>query len=321
MARAHSASTASIYAVLFVVGAARAFAGPAGQALVPNLVPPPQFTSAVAWNAGTWHAATIVGPALGGALYAWMGGAAEVYAVAGAMQIVGIVAIAAVQPIRAQEPARGGSWQDLVAGARYVWRRRIIRGAVTLDMFAVLLGGAVALLPVFASDILHVGPAGLGMLRSAPAVGAVATAVALGLRPLERRSGTLLLVSVAIFGATTIGFGLSRSFALSLALLAIGGAVDMVSVYVRHAVVQLSTPDEMRGRVAAINLAFIGASNELGELESGVTAAWLGTVPAVVAGGAGTCVVVLAWMLLFPELRRLDRLDASELSEVSPRAR
>jgi MFS family permease len=306
----------AIYAILVVVGAARAFAGPAGQSLMPNLVPPEDFTNAVAWSSTVWHTANLAGPALGGLLYAARGSAADVHGSAALLEIGGVCAIGVVRAIREQKKASGGaSWHELVAGARYVWRRRVILGAVSLDMFAVLLGGAVALLPVFARDILHVGPQGLGLLRSAPAAGAVAMAVLLAHRPIARRAGAVLLASVLVFGLATIGFGLSRAFELSLALLVIAGAADMVSVFVRHAVVQLATPDEMRGRVAAINLLFIGTSNELGELESGLTAAWLGTVRAVVAGGVGTCLVVLAWAGLFPALRRVDRLDAEALGE------
>jgi MFS family permease len=195
------------------------------------------------------------------------------------------------------------------AGLAYVFRRRILLGAISLDLFAVLLGGAIALLPIFARDILHAGPLGLGLLRSAPAIGAALTALFLALRPLGGRTGYTMFGCVFLFGLATIVFGLSENLALSLAALAVAGAADMVSIYVRHSLVQLETPDGMRGRVAAVNLLFIGASNELGEFESGLSAEWLGTVPAAVLGGIGTCAVVVLWAALFPELRRADRLD------------
>jgi hypothetical protein len=209
---------------------------------------------------------------------------------------------------RARETA-AVSWTRLLAGVRYVRDHRLILGAISLDLFAVLLGGAVALLPVFASEVLHVGPWGLGGLRSAPALGAAATAVVLAYRPLRRHAGAMMLLCVGLFGVATILFGVSRNVGLSLLALMAVGATDMVSVYVRQTVVQLTTPDEMRGRVNAVNQVFIGASNELGEFESGLTAAWLGTVPAVIVGGVGTCLVVALWAVLFPELRRVDRLD------------
>jgi MFS family permease len=307
-------SVLAIYATLAMVGLGRAFSGAAMHALVPNLVPRADFTNAVAWSATVWHAATLVGPALGGIAYAWADRPLEVYGVAAALQLIAASAVSALKPLHAQKRVTGMTPADFSAGLRYVYARKIILGSVTLDMFAVLLGGAVALLPVYARDILGVGPSGLGALRSAPAVGAVAMAMVLARFPVSRRAGAILLASVAVFGVATVGFGVSRSFSLSFIMLLLGGAADMVSVYIRHAVVQLATPDELRGRVAAINLAFIGASNELGELESGATAAWLGTVPAVVAGGVGTMVVVLLWTLLFRELRNVDRLDEESLA-------
>jgi hypothetical protein len=204
---------------------------------------------------------------------------------------------------------RAASWAQLVAGLHYVWRQKTILGSISLDLFAVLLGGAVALLPIYAKDILHIGPWGLGLLRSAPAVGAMTMAVYLGARPMTRRAGPLMLWCVAGFGVATVIFGLSRTPWLSLVALLAMGAMDMVSVVVRLTLVQLATPAAMRGRVSAVNQLFIGASNELGELESGVTAAWLGAVPAAVAGGIGTLVVVALWTAMFPGLRRIDRLE------------
>jgi MFS family permease len=309
-ARSQSPSVLHIYAVLTIVGACRAFAGPAGAALMPNLVPAPHFPNAVAWSASIWQVSTVVGPALGGIVYGIAGGPASVYALSLGLMLT---AAALVWKIRAPaQVAQPGptSWERLSAGIRYVWRNKIILGSISLDLFAVLLGGAVALLPVFARDILHVGPAGLGALRSAPGLGALLVALALAFRPLDRRAGPIMLGCVALFGIATIVFGLSRNFAISVAALFIAGACDMVSVFVRQTLVQLTTPDAMRGRVSAVNLVFIGASNELGEFESGLTAAWFGTVPAVVIGGVGTCLVVLACSLLFPELARVDRLSA-----------
>jgi predicted MFS family arabinose efflux permease len=203
----------------------------------------------------------------------------------------------------------GPYWSRLSAGIRYVWREKLILGAISLDLFAVLFGGAVALLPIFASDILHVGPSGLGWLRSAPALGALSMALWLAYRPVERNTGKTLLGCVALFGACMVGFGLSTSFALSMTLLAIAGAADMVSVVMRHTLVQLNTPDDMRGRVSAVSLIFVGASNELGEFESGLAANALGVVPSVVFGGVATLAVVLLWSRLFPSLRRVDRLN------------
>ena len=311
----HEPSIGGIYLVLVGVGTARAFAGPAGQALLPNLVEPHHFPNAIAWSSTIWHVGVVIGPALGGVAYAAAGRAAEVYAAACALELSAVLALLAVRVLRAAAPRERPTWRSAVAGARYVWRRRIIRGALSLDMFAVLFGGAVALVPVFARDILDAGPTGLGVLRSAPAAGATLMALVLAWRPLERRAGAVLLVAVGVFGAATIGFGLSRSFALSVALLVVAGSADMVSVYVRQAIVQLATPDAMRGRVSAVNLVFIGTSNELGEFESGLTARWLGTVPAVVLGGAATCAVVGLCAWFFPSLRRVDTLSAGALAE------
>jgi hypothetical protein len=245
---------------------------------------------------------------LGGVVYAASGSAAPVYAATAVCSAGAFALLLAIRPApRAGQPAPR-TRASVLAGVRYVWGDKMVLGAISLDLFAVLLGGASALLPVYAQDILHLGPLALGALRSAPAVGAAVTAVALAIWPLERGAGTKMLVCVAIFGAATIVFGLSRSFALSLAALTVAGASDMISVFVRSALVQLATPDAMRGRVSAVNMVFVGASNELGEFESGLTAQWLGTVPSVVAGGVGTLVVVVIWATLFPALRRVDRL-------------
>jgi Transmembrane secretion effector len=299
----------AIYPVLFFAGTARAFAGPAGQSLVPGLVPAEHFPNAVTWQSSFWQTSTIVGPSLGGVLYGAADGARWVYAICGALLALAAMLDFAIRPRPVTGAVEVASWKTVLAGFRYVRAHRVILGSISLDLFAVLLGGATALLPVYASDVLHIGPWGLGVLRSAPALGATATAIALAYRPLTRRAGPTMLACVAAFGVATIVFGLSRSFALSLASLLVLGASDMVSVVVRSTVVQLRTPHDMRGRVSAVNMMFIVGSSELGEFESGVTAAWLGVVPAVVLGGIGTLAVVAAYSLFFPELRAVDRLD------------
>ena len=301
---------APIYGVLAMLGATRAFAAPAGVALLPSLVPGARLSRAVAMSSTTFQIGTIAGPALGGFIYA-AGGATSAYLVTAACELVAgalVLSIATKLPVRG--PRTEPPLASLLAGVRYVWRSKVLLGAISLDLFAVLLGGAVALMPIFARDILHVGELGLGMLRAAPAVGAMLVAVGLALRPIAGRAGAWMLGGVGLFGVATIVFGTSESFALSLVALAVLGGADMVSVVIRQSLVQLWTPDEMRGRVASVNMIFIGASNELGELESGVTAALLGTVRAVVLGGIGTLVVTGLWATLFPGLRRVDDLHA-----------
>jgi len=304
------------YAVLFLVGTARAFAGPASSALMPNLVPTAHFANAVAWSSSIWQVATIAGPALGGLFYSLSGSAAHVYVGCAALELGAVLFTFCLRPPHQVPEAGAASLSRLLAGVRYVWKSKIILGSISLDLFAVLLGGVVALLPVFAQDILRVGPAGMGALRSAPGAGAAVIAILLAFRPLERRPGKIMFACVGMFGLCTIAFGLSRSFVVSLLVLFVAGASDMVSVFVRHTVVQLTTPDSMRGRVSAVNLVFIGASNELGEFESGVTAAWLGVVPAVLVGGVGTCLIVLACAAAFPELWKIQRL--SDLRPADP---
>ncbi|MBK8753952.1 MAG: MFS transporter [Candidatus Competibacteraceae bacterium] len=297
---------APIYALLLLFGVARAFANPAGQAIVPNLVPPAHLGSAIAWNALVWQTATIAGPALGGILYLF--GATVVFAaVAFSYGITfGLLAGMRHRAIRiAPEPT---TWSHLLAGIHFIRSKPVVFGAISLDLFAVLLGGATALLPVYAHDILHVGPEGLGLLRSMPAVGAVLMASWLAYRPLRRHTGRRLFQAVFVFGLATLGFGLSKHLALSLACLFVLGAVDMVSVFIRQTLVQVETPDVMRGRVSAVNTVFIGASNELGEFESGALAALIGTVPTVVAGGIGTWIIAALWLRWFPALRDRDRL-------------
>jgi MFS family permease len=310
---AHAGVThvAPIYAVLVGIGVARAFLGPANQSILPSLVPVQDFGNAVAWGSSSWQVATVLGPTLGGVLYAAFGGAAGVYSAASCCGLGALALITGMsgRPAAASRLRSAGSRSSILDGVRYVRSNPIVLGAISLDLFAVLLGGATALLPVYARDILHLGPWALGALRSAPAAGAAVTAIVLALRPIERRAGAKMFAGVAAFGAATIVFGVSRSFVVSLIALIVLGASDMVSVFVRSALVQLATPDAMRGRVSAVNMVFIGASNELGEFESGLTAAWLGTVPSVVLGGLGTLAVVALWMWAFPPLRRIDRLD------------
>ena len=288
------------------LGSARAFQNPTQQALAPQLVPAAVLPRALAANASGTQAAIIVGPALGGFIY--VAGADVVYMVCGALFLaaMGLVSIIRIDHAPyAREPV---SLQNLFAGIWFIWHRKEVLGAISLDLFAVLLGGAVALLPIFAKDILHVGPWGLGLLRSAPAVGALLMSLYLAQQPIQRRVGKVMLGSVAMYGIATLVFALSTSFLLSLLALAVTGMFDMVSVVVRQSLVQLETPNEMRGRVSAVNSIFIGASNQLGEFESGMTAGWFGAVPSVLLGGVGTLLVVGTWMKLFPELAKRDKL-------------
>lgn len=302
-------SPVPVYCLLFLLGTARAFHGPASQALLPRLVPPEHFSNAVAWNSSIWQLAVILGPSMGGAVYSLSGGAMTVYLANAVFMLGAFSSMAAIATRTGRMETEDLSWNTVLAGLRYIFNRRAILGAISLDLFAVLLGGAVALLPVFAKDILMVGPIGLGVLRGAPAVGAALTAVAVAHLPPMRRAGPTMLWCVAGFGTATIIFGLSTSFPLSLICLVLLGSFDMVSVIVRHTLVQVLTPHSMQGRVAAANLVFIGASNELGEFESGVTAAWFGVVPAVVLGGVGTILVTSLWAFYFPQLREVKRLD------------
>ena len=301
-------SVLSIFAVLLLVGITRAFSGPASQSLVPELVAEEHFGNAVAWAASIFQASTVLGPALGGLIYGWAHGAHSVYGAAACVYITAFVFVLMMHVRTGRMEKKDVSVETLLAGFRYVWQEKIILGSISLDLFAVLLGGAVALLPVYAQDILHVGPRGLGVLRSMPAAGAALMAVLLAHRPLRRRSGAMMFIAVAIFGISTIVFGISHSIWISLVALFVVGASDMISVVVRSTLVQIATPPEMRGRVSAVNLLFIGASNELGQFESGITAQWMGAVPAVVFGGVGTLVVVGLWSRLFPQLRNMDRL-------------
>jgi MFS family permease len=302
---AGSADLKPVFGVMAVFGIARAFNQPTGQAILPNLAPIALFPRAVAVNSSLGQVATIAGPAVGGALV--LLGLEVAYLVGAVMLAAGVVLVSRLRGGgRGDEPREPASWSQLLAGIHFVRSRPIVLGSISLDLFAVLFGGATALLPVYAGEILDVGPGGLGLMRAAPAVGAAILGAVVAIAPIRRRAGAWMLGGVAVFGVATIVFGVSTSFPLSLAALVVMGAADMVSVYIRHLLVQLETPDAIRGRVSAVNSVFIGASNELGEFESGVTAAWWGTVPAVVVGGAATLVVTGLWGWLFPVLRRLD---------------
>jgi MFS family permease len=304
----HHVTAINLYLVLLLSGIVRAFVGPASQALGPLLVQKEHFPNAVAWGSSIFQSATIIGPILGGIVYAAAKSPVPVYAAASGGFLLAWLLVGFVRPVISQKPGGGRGISDLLGGFRCVWERRVILAAMSLDLFAVLLGGAVALLPIYAKEILVVGPWGFGLLRSAPGVGAVSVAILMAFLPRLRHAGIVMLTCVAGFGTATILFGLSNSFALSLIALLLVGATDMVSVIVRGTVVQLSTPDSMRGRVSSVNMLSIGASNELGQFESGVVAQWIGAVPSVVCGGIGSICVVVLWALLFPELRRIDRL-------------
>jgi len=296
-----------VFAVMTLFGVTRAFAMPSAQALVPNLVRPELFAKATAVNSTVFQVCTIAGPTLGGLLY--LAGAGVVFG-----SVATLLAISTLLMMKVRIGARNTSaqpavtWRSLLSGLTFVRSKPVVLGAISLDLFAVLFGGATALLPIYARDILHTTSVGLGVLRTAPGFGAAVCALMLSMSPLERRVGPWLFAGVAVFGAATVVFGLSTNIVISVIALMLLGAGDMVSVYLRHLLVQLETPDEIRGRVSAVNAVFIGASNELGEFESGITAAWFGTVRAVVLGGIATMLVAATWAWWFPQLRRMDRL-------------
>ncbi|MFP5223814.1 MAG: MFS transporter [Acidobacteriota bacterium] len=295
-----------IFGCVFMIGTARAFETPSLQALLPGLVEPAQFPRMLAWSASVWRTAVILGPAAGGLLY--MAGPGAVYAASGLACLLAAFLAAGIPKPAVTQRKEPASWRSVMGGIEYIRNRPDILGAISMDLFSVLLGGATALLPVFAKDILATGPWGLGILRAAPSVGALCMSLFLVRRPLKRGVGKKMYGAVAVFGLATIVFGLSENFALSCAALAVLGASDMVSVVVRSTLVQLDTPDELRGRVSAVNSVFIGTSNQLGDFESGVAAALLGSVGAVVLGGVGTLVVVALWMKFFPGLFNRDEL-------------
>ena len=305
-------SLEAIYAIAALLGVARAFAGPALSALAPNLVPRAILPKAIALSSIAWQVGNIVGPALGGYLYVLSPQAPyEASAALFAVSLLGLMMLPTVP--RSTIDRTASPWTQAIDGLRYVRRNPLVLGAISLDLFAVLLGGATAMLPVYARDILHAGPEGLGHLRAAPAIGATLTAIWFAFRPLKHDVGIKMLAAVVIFGAATVVFGLSRSMLLSLAALAILGAADMLSVYVRQSLIQLHTPDAMRGRVAAVSTLFISASNELGEAESGFLAAVIGPVAAVVGGGIAAMLVTIVWARIFPALRLARTFDPPDL--------
>jgi MFS family permease len=299
-----------VFAVMVLFGVARAFSMPTSAAITPNLVPIERFGNAVALNSSTFQVATIAGPTVGGLLYIY--GPHAVYATVAVVLMASVVLMSMVRvPALAQPEEEPANWHTVLEGLRFVRSRPVVLGAISLDLFAVLFGGATALLPAYASDVLHVGPTGLGFLRTAPGLGAALTGLMLAILPVTRHVGRWMFGGVVLFGVATIVFGVSRYFALSMVALVLLGAGDMVSVYIRHVLVQLETPDAIRGRVSAVNAVFIGASNELGEFESGLTAVWFGLVPSVVVGGIATLCVAVLWARWFPPLRTVDRFPGS----------
>jgi MFS family permease len=303
-----SPSLTLIYIVCSCFGLIRAFSAPAGHAFLPALVPSGSLQTAIVWHLIVFQLGTVIGPAVGGRLYG-TSNAALAYQVAAGLFAAAFVSLACLRSRPQVAPDQEPFARAVSAGIRHVTNDRRLLGALSLDLFAVLLGGATALMPAVAKDILHAGPEVLGDLRSANSIGAGVIALILAFHPLKRRIGSWLFLGVAVFGLATVGFGLSRSLPLSMALLIVMGAADMLSVTVRHTLIQVGTPDHMRGRVSAVSMVFINASNELGEFESGLTAHWWGTSRAIVVGGIGTVGVVLAWMGLFPALRKADRFD------------
>jgi MFS family permease len=329
LARAGVSDVTPIFVVLFFLGTARTFAGPATTALIPHLVPEEHFVNAVTWGATIFQFATIIGPALGGVLYSLpitqfvadskLQGPGIVYVFTLATLGWSLVLIGSMHVRSGRMEHRALSLKVVLAGFQYMGRSPLLLGAASLDLFAVLLGGAVALTPIFANDILHTGPRGLGLLRAAPAAGAVAMSLLMARYPFRRHAGVRLFICVAIFGAATVVFGYSKNLMLSLAALFVCGAADSISVIIRGSLLQLGTPPEMRGRVSAVNSLFIGASNELGEFESGLTAQWWGAVRATVYGGLGAMAVAGLWAAIFPSLRRADRLTAEALRQETVR--
>ncbi|MCI3131302.1 MFS transporter [Phenylobacterium aquaticum] len=303
----HFASIPLLLGLSALFGASRAFMGPSSTAMGPMLVPKTLLPRAIAWNSLAWQGGSILGPALGGILVSQSAGLSYMVTV-GLYALAGLCVAAITTDTRPQVQP-GSRWALMKEGLAYVWTNKIVFGAISLDLFAVLLGGATALLPVFARDILKIGPEGFGLLRAGPAMGATAVAILLASYPIRRHAGLIMFGGVAVFGAATIVFGLSRSLPLSVAALAVLGGADMLSVYVRQTLVQIVTPDQMRGRVAAVSSLFIGASNELGEFESGVVARFLGPIGGAVFGGVGALIVTGAWAKLFPALRKADRLE------------
>ncbi|MCX8999257.1 MFS transporter [Rhizobiaceae bacterium BDR2-2] len=297
-----------VFAILVVFGVERAFMGPAVQSLGPNLVPPADLPNAVAWNSSSWQAASIIGPVAGGLLYGI--GPTVAYGTAFLFMALGAVLVIAIPKPAARTAPRAVSMETILAGFRFIASEKVVLGAISLDLFAVLLGGAVALMPIFARDVLTLGPWGLGLLRAAPGIGAIAVALFLAAYPIRHHAGVVMFFGVALFGVSTVVFGLSETAWISIAALILMGASDMLSVYVRETLLALWTPDEVRGRVNAVNMVFVGASNELGEFRAGTMAHAIGAVHAVIVGGIGTVAVAAIWAGMFPKLRRIDNLEA-----------
>ena len=298
-----------IFILVMLMGAAKAFESPSMSALLPSLVPVEVLPRAISLSSSAMQAAFIIGPALGGVIYVF--GASVVYAISTLLFICAMSSLMRITTARQIPKMSNVGLKTILAGIHFIRYKPVVLGAISMDLFAVLLGGATALLPIYAKDILHTGPWGLGMLRATPAVGALCMSVWLTWRPIERRTGPIMFVAVALFGFATMVFGLSTSFYISLAALLVLGASDMISVVIRSSLIQLETPDDMRGRVSAVNFLFIGTSNQLGEFESGLTANWWGVRTAVVTGGLGTLVVVALWAHLFPALARRDKLTTN----------
>lgn len=303
----HSFAPWLIFAILIVFGIERAFMSPAVQSLGPNLVPEQDLPNAVAWNSSSWQTAAILGPVAGGLLYGVS--AVSAYSAALVLQVLAALLVFMIAKPVQRNAANKVNWEEILAGFRFIFSEKIVLGAISLDLFAVLLGGAVALMPIFARDILELGPWGLGMLRAAPGVGAIVVAIYLAFYPIRHHAGLAMFIGVGLFGVGTLIFGMSATPWLSIAALMLMGASDMISVYVRETLIALWTPDEVRGRVNAVNMVFVGASNELGEFRAGTMASVFGAMPAVVIGGIGTLTVAIVWSLGFPKLRRIDSLD------------
>ncbi|MBX4868984.1 MFS transporter [Rhizobium bangladeshense] len=297
-----------VFAVLLIFGVERAFMSPAVQSLAPNLVPEHALSNAIAWNSSSWQLAAITGPVIGGLLYGVS--ASTAYTVAVIFSILGAALLFMIPKPEQKTTGEAKSWAMILGGFSFIRAEKVVLGAISLDLFAVLLGGATALMPIFARDILTLGPWGLGLLRAAPGLGAIVMAIFLAAYPLKHRAGLYMFIGVALFGVGTIVFGVSTNTEISIAALAVMGAADMISVYVRESLIALWTPDHLRGRVNAVNMVFVGASNELGEFRAGTMASIFGAVPAVVVGGVGTLVVAAIWASSFPKLRRIDTLDA-----------
>lgn len=326
VALTHYGNVFAIYSILFLVGTGRAFSGPASTAFLPQIIPQEHFVNAITWGAATFQFANVAGPAIGGVLFtlplvslhsslATLQGPAIVYCFTLITLLWFIMLVSMLHVMPGQLERRELSARVVFAGFEYVRRSPILLGSLSLDLFVVLLGGAVALMPIFAQDILHAGPRGLGILRASPAVGALIISLIMARRPIRNKAGLRLFLCVSLFGAATVLFGLSRSLWLSVVTLAIAGAADMVSVIIRGSLIQLATPAFIRGRVSAVNSLFIGASNELGEFESGLTAQWWGAVRATVIGGIGSLIVAGSWAALFPALRKADELTAEALMQ------